>query len=90
MSVGTESAANPPGCLPGCVLRNLENRLLITRSAEKVSGTFFTYNFPDLRHILDEAFEIFGDKSQYVVAAPQYRTVAKRRWVGRTRTYAPK
>ncbi len=26
--------------------------------------------FPELRPILDEAFEIFGDKSQYVVAAP--------------------
>ncbi|MFM7973757.1 MAG: hypothetical protein ACKO8U_01720, partial [Pirellula sp.] len=29
--------------------------------------------FPELRPILDEAFEIFGDKSEYVVAAPQYR-----------------
>ena len=27
--------------------------------------------FPELRPILDEAFEIFGDKSEYVVAAPQ-------------------
>ena len=27
--------------------------------------------FPELRTILDEAFEIFGDKSEYVVAAPQ-------------------
>ena len=27
--------------------------------------------FPELRSILDEAFEIFGDKSEYVVAAPQ-------------------
>jgi hypothetical protein len=26
--------------------------------------------------ILDEAFEIFGDKSEYVVAAPQNRAVA--------------
>jgi hypothetical protein len=26
---------------------------------------------PDLYSILDEAFEIFGDKSDYVVAAPQ-------------------
>jgi hypothetical protein len=26
--------------------------------------------------ILDEAFEIFGDKSEYVVAAPQYRAAA--------------
>ncbi|MBM3966334.1 MAG: hypothetical protein FJ308_14910 [Planctomycetes bacterium] len=32
--------------------------------------------FPELRPILDEAFEIFGDKSEYVVAAPQYRAVA--------------
>jgi hypothetical protein len=32
--------------------------------------------FPELRPILDEAFEIFGDKSQYVVAAPQYRAAA--------------
>jgi len=32
--------------------------------------------FPDLRPILDEAFEIFGDKSEYVVAAPQYRAAA--------------
>ena len=31
---------------------------------------------PDLYPILDEAFEIFGDKSEYVVAAPQYRAAA--------------
>jgi len=31
---------------------------------------------PDLRPILDEAFEVFGDKSEYVVAAPQYRAAA--------------
>lgn len=31
---------------------------------------------PSVRPILDEAFEIFGDKSEYVVAAPQYRAVA--------------
>ena len=30
----------------------------------------------DLRPILDEAFEIFGDKNDYVVAAPQYRAAA--------------
>jgi hypothetical protein len=29
-----------------------------------------------LRPILDEAFEILGDKSDYVVAAPQYRAAA--------------
>ena len=29
-----------------------------------------------LRPILDEAFESFGDKSEYVVAAPQYRAAA--------------
>ena len=33
-------------------------------------------NFPELRPILDKAFEIFGDKSEYVVAAPQYRAAA--------------
>ena len=32
--------------------------------------------FPELRPILDEAFEIFGDKSDYVVAPPQYRAAA--------------
>jgi integrase len=32
--------------------------------------------FPELRPILDEAFEIFGPKSEVVVAAPQYRAVA--------------
>jgi integrase len=32
--------------------------------------------FPELRPILDEAFDIFGDKSEYVVAAPQYRAAA--------------
>jgi hypothetical protein len=32
--------------------------------------------FPELRPILDEAFEIFGDKSEYVVAATQYRAAA--------------
>jgi hypothetical protein len=31
---------------------------------------------PELRPFLDEAFEIFGDKSEYVVAAPQYRAAA--------------
>ena len=29
-----------------------------------------------LRPSLDEAFEIFGDKSEFVVAAPQYRAAA--------------
>jgi hypothetical protein len=29
-----------------------------------------------LHLILDEAFEIFGDKSEYVVSAPQYRAAA--------------
>ena len=33
-------------------------------------------SIPELRPILDEAFEIFGDKSEYVVAAPQYRAAA--------------
>jgi hypothetical protein len=32
--------------------------------------------FPELRPILYEAFEIFGDKSDYVVAAPQCRAAA--------------
>jgi hypothetical protein len=32
--------------------------------------------FPELRPILDEAFEIFGDKSEFVVAVPQYRAAA--------------
>ena len=32
--------------------------------------------FPELLLIFDEAFEIFGDKSEYVVAAPQYRAAA--------------
>jgi hypothetical protein len=32
--------------------------------------------FPELRSILDEAFEIFGDKSENVVAAHQYRAAA--------------
>ena len=32
--------------------------------------------FPELRPILDDAFEIFGDRSEYVVAAPQYRAAA--------------
>jgi hypothetical protein len=31
---------------------------------------------PDLYPILDEAFEIFGDTSDYVVVAPQYRAAA--------------
>jgi hypothetical protein len=31
---------------------------------------------PDLYPILDEAFEIFGDKSDYVVASPQCRAAA--------------
>jgi len=32
--------------------------------------------FPELRPILDEAFEIFGSNSEFVVAAPQYRAAA--------------
>ena len=32
--------------------------------------------FPKLRPILDEAFEIFADKSEYLVAEPQYRAAA--------------
>jgi hypothetical protein len=32
--------------------------------------------FPELPPILDEAFEIFGDKSEYVFAAPQYRAAS--------------
>ncbi len=32
--------------------------------------------FPELRTILDEAFENFGESSEYVVAAPTYRTAA--------------
>ena len=34
--------------------------------------------FPELRPILDEAFEIFGDNSESVVAAPQYRAEANK------------
>ena len=37
--------------------------------------------FPELRPILDEAFEIFGDKSEYVVADPQYRAAANTRFL---------
>ena len=44
---------------------------------ESVPGTVGSRPiFPELRSILDEAFEIFGDKSEYVVAAPQYRAAA--------------
>ena len=32
--------------------------------------------FPELRPILDEAFEIFGLKSENVVASPRYRAAA--------------
>jgi hypothetical protein len=32
--------------------------------------------FPELRPILDEAFEIFRNKSEYVVVAPQYLVAA--------------
>ena len=32
--------------------------------------------FPEPRPIVDEAFEIFSDKSEHVVAAPQYRAAA--------------
>ncbi len=37
--------------------------------------------FSELRPILDEAFEILGDKSEYVVAAPQYRAAANTAWL---------
>lgn len=33
-------------------------------------------NLPDFRPILDEAFEIFGDAIENVVAVPQYRAAA--------------
>ncbi len=44
-------------------------------------------SFPELRPILDEAFEIFGDKSEYVVADPQYRAAANTAmgWLSRSR-----
>ena len=44
-------------------------------------------SFPELRPILDEAFEIFGHKSDYVVAAPQYRAAANTAmgWLSRSR-----
>ncbi|MFM8571330.1 MAG: hypothetical protein ACKOAU_07015 [Pirellula sp.] len=32
--------------------------------------------FPELRLILDEAFEIFGSESEYVVAHPGFRAAA--------------
>ncbi|MFM9064237.1 MAG: hypothetical protein ACKOOI_14580, partial [Pirellula sp.] len=32
--------------------------------------------FPELRPILDETFEIFGGKSEFMVAAPQYQAAA--------------
>ena len=32
--------------------------------------------FPELRPILDEAFEIFGDKSEFVVALPSSRAAS--------------
>lgn len=32
--------------------------------------------FPELRPILDEAYEIFGHKGEYVLAASQYRAAA--------------
>jgi integrase len=43
--------------------------------------------FPELRPILDEAFEIFCVKSEYVVAAPQYRAAANTAmgWPSRSR-----
>jgi hypothetical protein len=43
--------------------------------------------FSELRPILDEAIEIFGDKSEYVVAAPQYRAAANTAmgWLSRSR-----
>jgi len=33
-------------------------------------------DLPRVAFIPDEAFEIFGDKGEYVVAAPQYRAAA--------------
>ncbi|MFM8217185.1 MAG: hypothetical protein ACKN82_21425, partial [Pirellula sp.] len=33
--------------------------------------------FPELRPILDETFEIFGGKSEFMVAAPQYQAAAQ-------------
>lgn len=38
--------------------------------------------FPELRPILDEAFEIFGEKSEFVVALPSSRAASngERRW----------
>ena len=43
--------------------------------------------FSELRPILDEAIEIFGDKSEYVVAAPQDRAAANTAmgWLSRSR-----
>jgi hypothetical protein len=43
-----------------------------------------------LRPILDEAIEIFGDRSEYVVAAPKYRAAAHTAMGWKTRIHGPK
>ena len=51
------------------------------REVTSVSQTHCCPIFPELRPILDEAFEIFGEKSEYVVAVPQYQSGCHQRRV---------
>ena len=48
----------------------------ITTSVGEDRHISFSPIFPELCSIPDDTFEIFGDKSGYVVAAPQYRAAA--------------
>jgi hypothetical protein len=49
---------------------------IVGDDSQRANGPAACPIFPELRPILDEAFEIFGDKSEFVVAAPQYRAAA--------------
>ena len=46
--------------------------------------------FPELRSILDEAFEISATRANMWSRLPSTVQQPTRRWVGRTRTYGPK
>jgi len=60
-------------------IRELDSTVTAKRSrifAEKKEGMRACRNLSDFRPILDKAFEIFGETSENVVAAPQHRAAA--------------
>ncbi len=76
LEVARQQRISNPDRLP-CSLALEQIRVSFTaRFGIYLSSDDVFWVFPELRPILDGAFEIFGDKSEYVVATPQYRAAA--------------